>query len=136
MALSSAICCPWRLRRAQCRQGLLCLAKPTITMGLMPARVTAVCVCVCLCVCVCVCASKCVLLARAYSRESLIAFFTELVVRVTDTPLMLRREVYSHFLGHIKAIERCRCSPDLLVCWSEQACVWCFMYLSALYCTF
>lgn len=44
-------------------------------------------------------------LAQAYSRESLIACFTELVVRVTDTPLMLRREVYFHFLGHIKAIE-------------------------------
>lgn len=48
---------------------------------------------------------KCASLAQAYSRESLIACFTELVVRVTDTPLMQRREVYFHFLGHIKATE-------------------------------
>lgn len=58
-------------------------------------------VCALKCACVCVCES------RAYSRESLIASFRELVVRVTDTPLMLRREVYFHFLGHIKAVEGC-----------------------------
>lgn len=71
-------------------------------------------------ICVCVCEPVNVL-AKAYSRESLIACFTELVVRVTDTPLMLCREVYFHFLGHIKAVEGggCRCSPDLLVCLSE-----------------
>lgn len=57
--------------------------------------------------CVCVCVHEPVSVhAQAYSRESLIACFTELVVRVTDTPLMLRREVYFHFLGHIKAMER------------------------------
>lgn len=62
----------------------------------------------------CVCALKCVQSLRvcvcetgAYSRESLIACLTELVVWVTDTPLMLRREVYFHFLGHIKAMEGC-----------------------------
>ena len=61
------------------------------------------CVCECVCVCVCVCVRE----TGAYSRESLIACFTELVVWVTDTPLMLRREVYFHFLGHIKATEGC-----------------------------
>lgn len=66
----------------------------------------------CACVCVLksvylyVCACEPVsALAQPYSRESLIACFTELVVRVTDTPLMQHREVYFHFLGHIKAIE-------------------------------
>lgn len=68
-------------------------------MGLMPARVMAVRVCVLKSV------YPVSVLARPYSRESLLACFTELVVRVTDTPLMLHREVYFHFLGHIKAIE-------------------------------
>lgn len=51
-------------------------------------------------------------LARAYSRESLIACFREVVVRVTDSPLMLCREVYLDFLGHIKGVAGCAGAPQ------------------------
>lgn len=89
--------------------------------------------CMCVLKCVCVCEPVSVL-AWAYSRESLIACFTELVVRVTDTPLMLRREVYFHFLGHIKAIEGCAGAAQTSWCvrGSEHVFV-CFVCICAVF---
>lgn len=74
----------------------------------------------CACVCACVC-------APVYSGEPLIGCFTELVVRVTDTPLMLHREVYFHFLGHIKAIEGCAGATQTSWCDGGRACVTVFV---------
>lgn len=78
---------PTAAQTGRCRQGLFCLAETTITMGLVPARVTAAGVLGC----------GCEPRTGVYSGESLIGCSAQLVVPVTDTPLMLQGEFFFFF---------------------------------------
>lgn len=90
----------------------------------MPARVTAACVCVralkCVCASLCVCVCACTSILKRV--------FNSLLYRTCRPgnwhPIDAAQGGLFSFPGaHQSNRGRCRCSPDLLVCLSEWACV-------------